>query len=44
MPVSMLASTLITIFKGFALSRRNRPDAAVTSAAAARLLMGLPLK
>ena len=29
------------IFKGFALTRRNRSDESVTSAACLRLLMGL---
>ena len=43
MPIPALASTLLTIFKGFALSRQNRPDGPVTSAGVVRLLMGLPV-
>lgn len=42
MPVAALASSLITIFKGFALTRPNRSDHPLTSAACVRLLMGLP--
>lgn len=42
MPAAALASSLITIFKGFALARPNRADGSPTSAAGVRLLMGLP--
>ena len=42
MPVAVLASSLITIFKGFALARQNRSDHSVNSAASVRHLMGLP--
>lgn len=42
MPLNQLASTLITLFKGFALSRQNRDDMPVTSAKAVRILLGLP--
>lgn len=42
MPVAALASSLITILKGFALARPNRPDHEVTSAACVRHLLGLP--
>ncbi|MEO7635182.1 MAG: helix-turn-helix domain-containing protein [Sphingomicrobium sp.] len=41
MPVEQLASSIITIFKGFALTRQNRTDHPVTSAASVRLLLGL---
>jgi AcrR family transcriptional regulator len=43
MPIPELASALITIFKGFSLSRQNRPDAPVNSSKVARLLMGMPI-
>lgn len=43
MPVAELAPTLITLFKGFALSRQNRPDMPATSAKAVRYLLGLPI-
>ena len=43
MPVDQLASTLITLFKGFALTHQNRPDMQVTSAKAVRCLLGLPV-
>ena len=42
MPVADLASSLITISKGFALARPNRTNGSPTSAACVRLLMGLP--
>ena len=42
MPLDQLASTLIALFKGFALSRQNRSDMPVTSAKAVRILLGLP--
>ena len=42
LPAAALASSLITIFKGFALARPNRSDGSPTSAAGVRLLMGLP--
>jgi AcrR family transcriptional regulator len=41
MPLDQLAATLIALLKGFALSRQNRNDMPVTSAAAVRLLLGL---
>lgn len=41
-PAAALASSLITIFKGFALARQNRAEPPVSSATAVRLLMGLP--
>ena len=43
MPIPALSSTLLTILKGFALARQNRPDSPVTSAGVVRLLMGLPV-
>ena len=43
MPVPELAASIITIFKGFALSRQNRPDHFTTSGKAVRLLLGLPV-
>lgn len=42
LPMAVLSSSLITIFKGFALARQNRPDHPLTSAACVRQLMGLP--
>lgn len=42
MPPAEMAPILITIFKGFALCRQNRPDAPVNSAPAIRILLGLP--
>lgn len=44
MPVPELAAALITIFKGFSLSRQNRPGAPINSAKVVRLLMGMPSK
>lgn len=43
-PVAELAPTLITLFKGFALSRQNRPDMPATSAKVVRCLLGLPIE
>lgn len=40
-PDEALASSLITILKGFALARQNRAEPPVSSAATVRLLMGL---
>ena len=40
-PVEELAPALISIFKGFALCRQNRPDWPITSANTVRLLLGL---
>ena len=37
----LLATTLIALFKGFALSRQNR-EMPVSSAKAVRILLGLP--
>lgn len=42
MPLDQLSATLIALLKGFALSRQNRDDMPVTSAAAVRILLGLP--
>jgi AcrR family transcriptional regulator len=42
MAIDELSSTLITLFKGFALIRQNRPDLDVTSAKAVKILIGLP--
>lgn len=42
LPVTEIAAVLITIFKGFALTRQNRPGPALSSAGVARLLLGLP--
>ena len=41
MPIDELASTLITIFKGFALVRQNRPDYAATSAPVTKMLLNI---
>ena len=43
MPVARLAGSLTTIFKGFALTRQNRGEEAISSAACVRLLIGLPI-
>lgn len=43
MPPPRLAATLITIFKGFALCRQNRPVDPPDSRTTVRMLMGLPL-
>ena len=42
MPVAELASTLVTVFKGFALVRQNRPNHQVTSARVAKMLLNIP--
>ena len=42
MPVAELAPTLITIFKGFALVRQNRPDQPATSARVTKMLLNIP--
>lgn len=41
MPLPELAATLTSLFKGFALTRQNRPDMPVTSARTMRILLGL---
>jgi AcrR family transcriptional regulator len=41
MPLPALATTLTSLFKGFALARQNRPDIPVSSAKAMRILLGL---
>ena len=43
LPPMELARALVTIFKGFALSRQNRPVDPPNSATVVRLLLGLPL-
>ena len=43
MPPVELSRTLITIFKGFALSRQNRPIDPPSSAMVTRYLLGLPV-
>lgn len=44
MPVGELSTSLITLFKGFALTRQNRPDMPATSAKVVRCLLGLPIE
>ena len=41
MPLDELATTLTCLFKGFALTRQNRPGMAVSSAGAIRMLLGI---
>ena len=41
MPLPELATTLTSLFKGFALTRQNRPDMPVSSARTMRILLGL---
>jgi AcrR family transcriptional regulator len=41
MPLPELATTLTSLFKGFALTRQNRPNLAVSSARTMRILLGL---
>lgn len=41
MPLRELATTLTCLFKGFALTRQNRPDMAESSASAVRILLGI---
>lgn len=41
MPLEELATTLTSLFKGFALTRQNRPDMPVSSGKAMRILLGL---
>lgn len=41
MPLGELATTLTSLFKGFALTRQNRPDMPVTSAKVMRILLRL---
>ena len=41
MPLAELATTLTSLFKGFALTRQNRPDMPVSSARTMRILLGL---
>ena len=41
MPLGELATTLTSLFKGFALTRQNRPDMPVTSAKLMRILLRL---
>ena len=41
MPLGDLATTLTCLFKGFALTRQNRPQMQVSSANAVRILLGL---
>jgi len=41
MPLDELATTLTSLFKGFALTRQNRPDMPASSARAMRILLGL---
>ena len=43
LPPIELSRALITVFKGFALSRQNRPVDPPTSAMVVRHLLGLPL-
>lgn len=42
-PIAELAAMLITIFKGFALCRQNRPDGPVTSGKIVRILLDMPI-
>lgn len=44
MPIPELSSALITIFKGFALARQNRPGSPLNSSKVVRLLMGMPVE
>lgn len=41
MPLGELATTLTSLFKGFALTRQNRPQMPVSSARTIRLLLGI---
>lgn len=41
MPLDELSTTLTSLFKGFALTRQNRPDMPVSSARAMRILLRL---
>ena len=41
MPLDALATTLTSLFKGFALTRQNRPEMTVSSASALRILLGI---
>ena len=43
MPIPEIASTLITIFKGFALCRQNRDEVPVRSNKVVRLLLNMPV-
>jgi len=41
MPLGDLATTLTSLFKGFALTRQNRPEIPVSSGRAIRILLGI---
>ena len=42
-PIAELTAMLITIFKGFALCRQNRPDGPATSGKVVRILLDMPI-
>lgn len=42
-PIAALATMIITVFKGFALCRQNRPDGPVTSGKIVRILLDMPI-
>jgi len=43
LPIEELTASLLTIFKGFALCRQNRPEAPVKSGPIVRLLLNIPI-